>query len=55
MIYVINGVPGSGKDTFCSKVIDITTSEYGIVFSTVDLVKEIAFDLGVEWRKNSGV
>ena len=51
MIYIVNGAPGSGKDTFCSKVIDITTSEYGIVFSTVDLVKEIAFDLGWNGEK----
>lgn len=41
----------SGKDTFCSKVIDITTPNYGIILSTVDLVKEIAKDLGWNGEK----
>lgn len=41
----------SGKDTFCSKVIDITTPNYGVVLSTVDLVKEIAKDLGWNGEK----
>jgi len=51
MIYIVNGAPGSGKDTFCSKVIDITTPNYGIILSTVDLVKEIAKDLGWNGEK----
>jgi hypothetical protein len=41
----------SGKDTFCSKVIDITTPNYGIILSIVDLVKEIAKDLGWNGEK----
>ena len=51
MIYIVNGAPGSGKDTFCSKVIDITTPNYGTILSTVDLVKEIAKDLGWNGEK----
>lgn len=51
MIYIINGAPGSGKDSFCQKVIDITTPDFGVILSTVDLVKEIAKDLGWDGKK----
>ena len=50
-IYVINGAPGSGKSTFCQKVIDITGKHWGFELSTVDLVKEIATDLGWNGEK----
>lgn len=42
MIYVINGMSGSGKSTFCSFVKDIAGADYSVEFSTVDKVKEIA-------------
>ena len=51
MIYIINGAPGSGKDSFCQKVIQITTPDFGVILSTVDLVKEIAKDLGWDGKK----
>lgn len=50
-IFVINGAPGSGKNSFCERVLQITTSLYGAQFSTVDLVKEIAFVLGWNGEK----
>ena len=52
-VFVINGFPQlrSGKDSFCERVLQITTDAYGKQFSTVDLVKQIAFDLGWDGEK----
>ena len=50
-IYVINGAPGSGKSTFCEKVIDIVGKNWGFELSTVDLVKRVATDLGWNGEK----
>lgn len=50
-VYIINGSPGSGKTTFCQKVIDIVGKNWGFELSTVDLVKEIATDLGWNGEK----
>ena len=50
-VYIINGAPGSGKSTFCQKVIDIVGKNWGYELSTVDLVKEIATDLGWNGEK----
>lgn len=50
-VYIINGSPGSGKSTFCQKVIDIVGKNWGYELSTVDLVKEIATDLGWNGEK----
>lgn len=51
-IYVINGAPGSGKSTFCEKVKEIVGKNWGFELSTVDLVKEVARDLGWNGEKN---
>ena len=54
MIYVVNGAPRSGKDTFCSMTAKFMGEGYVRVYSTVDYVKirgyknnrpVIAFDL----------
>ena len=50
-VYVINGAPGAGKSTFCQKVIDIVGKDWGFELSSVDLVKEIATDLGWNGEK----
>lgn len=50
-VYVINGAPGSGKSTFCGKVIDIVGKNWGFELSTVDLVKQVATDLGWNGEK----
>lgn len=50
-VYVINGAPGSGKSTFCEKVIDIVGKNWGFELSTVDLVKQVATDLGWNGEK----
>lgn len=50
-VYIINGAPGAGKSTFCEKVIDIVGKNWGYELSTVDLVKEIATDLGWNGEK----
>ena len=50
-VFLINGAPCSGKSTFCEKVIQITTDAYGKQFSTVDLVKQVAHDLGWNGEK----
>lgn len=50
-VYIINGAPGSGKSTFCEKVIDIVGKNWGFELSTVDLVKEVATDLGWNGEK----
>lgn len=42
MIYVINGAPRSGKDTFCSMAAKFMGEGYVRVYSTVDCVKTIA-------------
>ena len=50
-VYVINGAPGAGKSTFCEKVKDIMGESWSYELSTVDLVKEIAHDLGWDGKK----
>lgn len=42
-VYVVNGAPGAGKDTFCSYVKEIMPFHYCQVISTVDFVKQIAY------------
>lgn len=42
MIYVVNGAPRSGKDTFCSMTAKFMGEGYVRVYSTVDYVKIIA-------------
>lgn len=42
MIYVVNGAPRSGKDTFCSMVAKFMGEGYVRVYSTVDYIKTIA-------------
>ena len=49
-IYIVNGAPGSGKTTFenyiCEKI-----KPYGTQFSTIDCIKEIAYQCGWEGTK----
>lgn len=51
-VYIINGYPGSGKDTFCDKVFHylpkVPLPFCSPVFSTVDFVKGIAYKCG--WK-----
>ena len=42
MIYVVNGAPRSGKDTFCSMIAKFMGEGYVRVYSTADYVKIIA-------------
>lgn len=46
MIYIINGMSGVGKSTFCTYVKLLAGSKYVEEISTVDLVKEIAHASG---------
>jgi hypothetical protein len=50
-VYIINGAPGAGKSTFCEKVRDIVGKNWSFELSTVDLVKQIATDLGWNGEK----
>lgn len=50
MIYVINGAPCSGKDTFCQYVRDIL-GERCVTLSTVDFIKKIAENCGWNGEK----
>lgn len=51
MIYVINGSAGSGKDTFCDMVSRFMGENFVKVFSTVDIIKEIALEVGWNGEK----
>ena len=42
MIYIINGMSGVGKSTFCTYVRLLAGDRYATEISTVDMVKEIA-------------
>lgn len=42
MIYIINGMSGVGKSTFCTYVKLLAGDRYATEISTVDMVKEIA-------------
>ena len=46
MVYIINGMSGVGKSTFCNYVKLLAGPEYCTEISTVDLVKEIAYTSG---------
>ena len=50
-IYVVNGAPGAGKDTFCKMVTKYHDEAYTYTVSTVDTVKEIAEMLGWNGEK----
>ena len=50
-IYVVNGAPGAGKDTFCDMVKIYHSEAYTYTVSTVDTVKEIAEMLGWNGEK----
>lgn len=51
MIYVINGSAGSGKDTFCNMVSRFMGENFVRIFSTVDIIKEIALEIGWDGEK----
>lgn len=46
MIYIINGMSGVGKSTFCTYVKLLAGSRYSTEISTVDLIKEVAKSSG---------
>lgn len=51
-IYVVNGYPQSGKDTFVDLCIERISSIYSIKLSTIDFIKEIAEQCGWNGEKN---
>jgi cytidylate kinase len=52
-VVIINGLPGSGKDTFCELCKHVITTNKKAVFnySTIDIIKNLAIDLGWEGDK----
>lgn len=42
MIYIVNGAPCSGKDTFCQYVQNIIGEKRSRIISTVDFIKSVA-------------
>lgn len=52
MIIIINGMPGSGKDTFVDCCTKILNESQVANFSTVDLVKRIAKEAGWDGTKS---
>lgn len=53
MIYVINGSAGSGKDTFCNMASRFMGENFVRIFSSVDIIKEIALRIGWNGEKTS--
>lgn len=51
-IFVVNGAPGAGKDTFCNFVKEQMAPGYCMTISTVDKVKEIAKECGWDGEKD---
>ena len=51
-IFVVNGAPRSGKDTFCNFVREQMSEGYCMNLSTVDKVKEIARECGWDGEKD---
>lgn len=50
-VYIINGVPGSGKTTFEYMVKDIVGEDYCYICSTIDFVKKVARLCGWDGEK----
>ena len=53
-IVVVNGAPGSGKDTFCNFCCNYLAyyGQHGTIISTVDLVKKLAMEAGWNGEKD---
>jgi len=52
IVFIINGAPRSGKDTFIDYLRDVT-GETVLAFSSIDWVKEMAFKLGWDGVKDT--
>lgn len=50
-IYVVNGAPGAGKTTFEQYIQKLVGKEYCKCISTIDFVKEIAYECGWDGTK----
>jgi adenylate kinase family enzyme len=53
-VFIINGAPTAGKDTFCEKVVNVAKQHniFAKSISSVDRVKQICADMGWAGAKN---